>query len=347
MIAGQAVRVLVATQAERVYEILEARDVSYDIALYTGTIRELLPEAQLVIIDYEDVVEYPLTETEIREEIFGAMIYECSSADFCANPEGFLDGLAVNTPGKMLTLPEHYCIAFVSYSGGTGRTTLALDTATCFAETMQKHAGKEKRRNPDAYKIAAVPGLVIEFAFGTSALISLTGLDMPSLMRLATVPETQAQAYRGMALVPMDYENVRMIAVDFLERYFHRQMGEHNLTVLDIIWPHELSGALARHVDLWIVVAAERSDTIANAQKLYDELCAEFPRDKVWLLQNQVSKETGGQPTGQAGQEEGELKWHISLPRIRRPDDLKGDLGRVILSKVFAPLWEEYDKPSK
>ena len=342
MVADQAIRVLVATQAEQVYEILGARDdIKYDIALYTGTIQELVPNAQLIIIDYDDIVEYPFSEAEIREEIFAERVYECSSEDFVANPDSFLEGLAVNQPGKMLSLPRNYCIAFVSYSGGTGRTTLALDTAFYYADILKRY--KEKKGRPsqatDVEETLNTFAMVVELTYGVSSLISLTGLEMPCLMQLATDPESEAQNYRNTDLVPMDYENVRMLAVDLLERYFNRQMDQHSLTVIDGIWPHGQAGALAKRVDLWIVVASERPDTVVNAQRLYDELSAEYQEERVWLLQNQVSKET------EKGSDN--PQWNITVPRAARPDEYRGELGRAVLSKVFFPLWEDYDKPRK
>ena len=341
MVAGQTIRVLVATQSEEVYEALEARDgVSYDIALYTGAIRELLPSVQLVIIDYEDIVEYPFSQVEIQEELFAARVYECTGEDFVANPDNFLGGLAVNRPGKMLTLPQTYSLAFVSYSGGTGRTALAVDTALYYASTLTKYAEMAKKRGEAEHQPINSSVMVAELSFGISSLISLTGLDMPCLYQLATDRDTQAQNYKGVDFVPMDYENVRVLAVDLLERYFLRETAAHALSVIDGIWPHSLSSAIAKSIDLWVVVALERPDTIANARKLYDELCAEFESEKVWLLQNQASGET--EAVGGTG-----LTWHIRVPRITRPEEWRGELGRAILSRVFSPVWDDYDKPRK
>ena len=341
MVAGQSIRVLVATQSEEVYEALGARDdVSYDIALYTGAIRELLPSVQLVIIDYEDVVEYPFSQVEIQEELFAARVYECTGEDFAANPDNYLGGLAVNRPFRMLTLPQTYSLAFVSYSGGTGRTTLALDTALYYTSTMTKYAEMAKKRGEAEQQTVNTSAMIAELSFGVSSLISLTGLEMPCLYQLATDRDTKSQTYKGVDFVPMDYENVRVLAAEMLERYFLRQTSSHALSVIDGIWPHSLADALAKSIDLWIVVGSERPDAIANAQKLYDELCTEFESEKVCLLQNQASGETDS--VGSNGP-----AWHIRVPRIARPEEYRGELGRAILSKVFSPVWGDYDKPRR
>ncbi|MBC7235986.1 MAG: hypothetical protein H5T69_09100 [Chloroflexi bacterium] len=339
MVVAQPIRVLVATQTEQVYEILESRsDVRYDIALYTGTIRDLLPEAQLIIIDYDDIVEYPLSEVELREQIFSAQVRECRSEDFIADPDSFLSGMVINRPGAMISLPDRYCLAFVSYSGGIGRTTLALDTAYYYAEAVNKFL-KNRRVRREGVKLPGSSAMVVELSYGVSSLVSLTGIEMPSLMNLATDPESQLQVHRGVSLVPMDYDNVRMLAVDLLERYFRRQIEQHALTVVDAIWPHGLAEALSPFVDLWVVVASERPDTVANACKLREELAAAYGEDRVWLLQNQTSAKSEGNQ---------QIPWNIRVPRVTRADELRGELGRTILSSVFAPLWTDiYDTSGK
>jgi hypothetical protein len=340
MSASQPIRVLVATQTEQVYEILKERgDVRYDIALYTGTISDLLSRVQLVIIDYDDIAEYPLSEVDIRERIFTAQVRECSSEDFVADPDGYLDAIAMSHAGAMLSFPDHYTIAFVAYSGGVGRTTLAMDTAYYYVDAAKRYRDKSRRTRREGVKPLNTTALLLELCYGASSFISVTGMDMPSLMPLATSPEAQAQVYRGVTHTPMDYDNVRMLDADLLQRYFKRQMDQHALTVIDGIWPHGLASALVKAVDLWIVVASERVDTVTNASRLYDELATEYGEGRVWLLQNQVEDMKKGN---------GDIPWNIRVPRISRTDEFRGEMGRIVLSKVFAPLWATiYDVQNK
>ena len=339
MASRQQIRVLVATQQEEVYEILEARDdVVYDIALYTGSIRDLVPQVQLAIIDYEDIVEYPLSEADVREQLFASGVYECRSQDFVTNPERFLEGLTLSQPGHMVTLPSRYCIAFLSYSGGTGRTTLAVDTAMYYATLLKKRSPKGRGKAVVPFK-GDQPCMLVEMAYGVSSLTAITGLDMNAVMKLATDPDAEMSAYHGIDLVPMDYENVRMLDTDLLQRFYSRQITRHGLTLVDCIWPHGMASALAAQVDLWIVVGSERPDTVVNAVKLFEELRAEYP-DRVWLLQNQVSDES-------LNHDDPDTPWNVRLPRIARPDEYRGELGRAVLSKVFSPLWSDYDNQRK
>jgi hypothetical protein len=343
MATGRVAHVLVATQTEEVYEILRARrDISFEIALYTGTIEALLPKVQLVIIDPEDIVEYPLSMAALNQALMSTGVRDCSSKDFVSDPDRYVGDLTTSEPGGgMRELPEGYCVAFVSYSGGTGRTTIALDTAFHYAAVMKAYNEKHKSRLEVQAKAAKKnPALVIELVYGVSSLTSMTGLDMPSLYQLATKPDAQAQSFKGVTFIPMDYENVRMLADDLLQRYLDERMAEHNLTVVDCMWPHSLTRALAEHVKLWIVVASTRPDTVINARKLYDELREQYHESHVWLLLNQA-------PDSAGSKELGDTKWDIKLSRVARPDDYRGQLGRVVLSHIFAPVWPDYDKTLK
>lgn len=349
MVAGQVLRVLVATQNKDVYAALRAyEDVRYDIALYTGDIKEQLQRLnpQLVIIDDEDIVEYPITRDLVRQEInqkFPGRNF--SSDDFLADPEGKLNEVRRGKAGDMYVMrPLH--LAFVSYAGGVGRTTLAFDTALYYASMVKAYKERNKQNIQVQAQIKAQmgekPAVLIELTYGVSALVALTGLEMPSLYQLATQPDAKVQEFKGVTLIPMDYDNVRMLSRDLVDGYWERQMAIHGLTVVDCIWPHGNAEALKDDMDLWIVVACERQDAILNALKLRDELIQEFGRDCVWTLLNQHTiKGTGSRVVGEAN----EIQWDIVLSPVRRPDEFRGALGRQILSQVFHPVWESYDKP--
>lgn len=340
MPANQIVQVLAATRDERVYELLRTRDdLKYEIALHTGTIKDLLTQSQLVVIDYEDIIPYPLSEAEIRDKIFAARVHECSSQDFVGNPDRYLHGLGSTLAGKILALPESFCVAFVSYSGGTGRTTIALDTALHYRTVIKHYQERHKREAQLKEQVPEAPPLLIEVAFGASSLVALTGLEMPHLYQLATDPDIRAMTLKDVTLVPMDFDHVRMLSRDLLERYLHRAMSKHSLTIIDAVWPTDLLGSFKERVNLWVVVASERQDTVANAHKLYKELVQEYGDERVWLLQNQTIQDKGKRKRPD------EPEWDIKLPYVARPDEYAGELGRGVLARVFAPVWRDYENP--
>jgi hypothetical protein len=341
MAVSRTIRVLVAAQAQEVYEILEDRDnVQYDIALYTGTIVDLLPDVQLIIIDYPDLVEYPVTEVEVRERIQQASVVQCTSSEFIASPDRFLGELVINRPGAMLSLPDHYCLALVSYSGGTGRTTLAMDAALYHAETMGKRRGGSSQDEELGIESEGTGTMLAELTFGVSALVSVTGLDAPHLYQLTTDADARPQSFKGVDLLPMDYENVRVLSTDYLRRFLESQVTAHQLSIIDATWPHSLADAFVEQVDLWLVLATERPDTVVNAQRLADDLRQRYGEGKVWLVQNDVAK---GRKRGN-GSNNGEqaLAWDVQIPEVTSPDSFRGEMGSLLLSRVFAPIWEDY-----
>ncbi len=349
MVAGQVMHVIVAThlQAEEICRLIKRRgDAKATALVHSHRIIESLADAHLVIININDdtisagiegdiVASGGKTEADVRMALAAVQVPQCTSHEFLSDPDRFLRGTAINRPGRMLTLPLNYCIAFVSYSGGTGRTTLAMDTAFHYAHIMSPRSRKKQES-----EVGSSPVLLIEMTYGVSAQMALTGLDMPSLSQLATDPEMRGQDYRGVSFLPMDYDFARLLPADLLQRYLRRQMERHRLTVIDCIWPHGLSSAVKEHVDLWIVVASDRPDTTVNAQRLHDELVAELQENKVWLIQNQG-------PEGRQSKDTSQLAWNIRLPRVSRADEYRGELGRAILSEVFSPLWQEHEKSAK
>jgi len=161
-------KVLVAAKALAVFEALQRiEDVEYEEALFTGQIYEAIPSSQLVIIDYEDVVEHPYDVRMIRELLAESNVRAYSSEEFLLDPGKCIREAEIR-PGSMTRLPEKYTIAFVSYSGGTGRTTLALDTALHFARQTEKH------------RQASLPVMLIEFTYGESAFASIASSTRPS-----------------------------------------------------------------------------------------------------------------------------------------------------------------------
>jgi septum formation inhibitor-activating ATPase MinD len=206
------------------------------------------------------------------------------------------------------------CIAFTSYSGGTGKTTLAVDTALHFARRTK------------------LPVMLMEFTYGLSALDMLTGQEMPHLFDLTTQLDIEAMRWKGVSLVPMDYENCQDLSMRLINNYVKKQMAHHVLTVIDSQWPHGLIGAVKDEVDQWLVVGAPRLVAVENAEKLRAEL---NPHASVIVNQN-------GSPFDSlalAGRERA-----LTLPRVRHPDRFDGELGKRVLEWLYGKTWKQYEK---
>ena len=310
-------RVLIATKVLAVFDVLkDIKDVELEEALFSGQIYEDLAGSQLAIIDFEDVVPHPYSLDMLKQVLVETGVLFVSSQEFLAQPDRWL-AEARAAKGELTALPEQKAVAFVSYSGGTGKTILALDTAVHFARRTK------------------MPVLLAEFTYGESALPSMTGQDMPRrLFDLATQLDVEAPKYKGVTLVPMDYEYCRDLPVRQLAQYFEEQMEKHILMVVDSRWPHGLISAVQDEIDEWFVVATPRIDTVENARRLHHEL--EKLERKASIIINQKSTADSLVLAGFEGA--------LDLPRVRQPDRLEGQLGREILSLIYGKKnWRKYE----
>ena len=266
-------KVLIATKSVAVFEALRAmNDVEIEPALFTDQIAKIIPSVQLVIIDFEDVVSYPYEIGVIQRDLAEAQEKRgmpwTSSADFLTNMDEWMQRASRSRGGR--ELPDKLTVAFVAYSGGVGKTTLALDMALHFARRTER------------------PVLLIEFVHGASALAALTGLEMPLLYDLTSNIELQPSVFKGVTMVPMDYDNCSLLPAEQFGKYLKRQMAKHVLTVVDTTWPHGLIEAIREEVDEWLVVTTPRLDAVGNANKLVHELGTKAAivlneRRTVWL----------------------------------------------------------------
>jgi len=194
-------KVLVAVKKLEVFEALQRiEDVEYEEALFTGQIYTAIPSCQLVIIDYEVLVEHPYDLRMIRELLAESNVRTYSSEEFLLEPDKCIREAEIHS-GGMTRLPEKHTIGFVSYSGGTGKTTLSLDTALHFARQTEKT------------RQASLPVMLIEFTYGESALASILGLEMPHLYDLATQTDVDPMRFNGVTLIPMDYDNCKLLSI--------------------------------------------------------------------------------------------------------------------------------------
>lgn len=311
-------KVLVATKSVQVLEVLRSMPgIESEPALHTDQIAKIAPSAQLVIIDFQDVIEYPydigVIQSLLDEDQEKRSLAWTSSEEFLADPEEWVQQAKHSRGGR--ALPDKLTVAFTAYSGGVGKTTLALDMALHFA-----------RR-------AELPVLLLEFVYGVSTLAALTGLEKPFLYDLASMVDVQPALFQGITVMPMDYDNCRLLPPEEFGKYLRKQMARHVLTVVDTTWPHGLIRPIQEEVDRWMVVATPRLDAVENANKLVTEL---GPKAAVILNM----KRGVGDSLALAGMER-----EIELPHVDRVGEWNGRLGRQLLLNAYGPAWREYEKP--
>ena len=316
-------KVLVATKERLVYEALSrANDVGAIAALDTRRIYEAIPDVQLVIVDYMDLIPHPFSVEFIRDLLSSAPIQVCTSDEFLSSPGRYLDAKVPSR--RSCDLLAKRTVAFTSYSGGTGKTSFSLDTALYFAE-------KTKR-------MLALPVAVLEFTYGDSALAALVGEVRPAVYDLIAHPEMEPFRFQGVTLYPMDYDNLRALSIEQMESFYREQMSHHVLTVIDTIWPHGLVAAIDDVVDMWFVLTTPRLDAIDNAKKLSRELSTLYGEDKVAVV---VNKMAGLAATlALLG-----TRSDIKVGEVKQSEVFfDGRLGKQVLTHLYNSQWRDYER---
>lgn len=306
-------KVLVATPDLAVFDAFQGVEgVEYKEALFTGGLYDELPGAQLVIVDFDKLVPHPYSVEMVHGLLENSEVPYVSSEEFLAEPDRWIME-ARRVRGEISGLPSKRTIAFTSYSGGTGKTVLSIDTALHFARRTK------------------LPVLLTEFTYGDSAIAALIGRDIPHLFDLATQPDIQPATWKGVTVVPMDYDNCRDLSVQLIGKYLKEQLVRHVLTVADVQFPHALLSAIHEEVDEWYIVTTPRPDAVENARKLKDELGR-----RADIILNQRGTLDSIALSG--------IERTLDLPNVGQADRFEGKLGKAILAETYGKKnWRQYE----
>lgn len=306
-------KVLVATPDLAVFDAFQGVEgVEYKEALFTGGLYDELPGAQLVIVEFEELVPHPYSVEMVRDLLENSEVPYATSDDFLAEPDRWIME-ARRVRGEITGLPSKRSIAFTSYSGGTGKTVLSIDTALHFARRTK------------------LPVLLTDFSYGESGVAALIGQQVPHLFDLATQPDTQPAQWKGVTVVPMDYENCRDLSVQLIGKYLKERITQHVLTVVDIQYPHALLSGIREEIDQWYVVATPRPDAVENARKLKEELGR-----RAGIILNRKGSLDSIALSG--------IERTLDLPDVGQADRFEGKLGREVLLETYGEKnWRQYE----
>lgn len=247
------IEVLKALWASGDAEVREART--------TDCIHRLLDSAQLVVLDPEHVVETRLDLAYIQTVLASAGIPHPGSQAFLAAPQKWLQG-AKAFSGDLRSLPPR-TVAFTSMaSGGVGKTTLTL----CLALSFARRTG--------------LPAAILELTHAASGFLSV--LDeghfdgpVPDAYAVATqgeVPGCWSDGRARITVVPMDGKHAALLSPGEFGVLLGQLRRNAALTIVDAVQPHPLWPVVAEAADVsFLVAAADRPDTVANAQVLAAE----------------------------------------------------------------------------
>ena len=248
-------------------KILERLGQNSDIlvreAFTTRGVLQDLPGVHLVILD--EVMALPDTSHEVLQrslEMSGIPVVP--PIQFLANPEEWL-GRARLANAKRITFLPNRQINLVNWSGGVGKTTLAMAICKRFVQRT------------------GLPAALLELSMGGSALHARISPDLPEFFSIATHKEEPA-LWHGVSLYPMDGRTIDVLCPQGVLREGEDPEGvrkvlaeirrKHTLFVVDCFPGHplftELSKPIAGLVNL--VVTSPRDDAMMQARRLMNEV---------------------------------------------------------------------------
>lgn len=302
-------RLLVATREPRVLELLDAQFQPYTRveALTTEQVYHALGQVDGAIVDLADLVESKIARADLVVLWDALPIPRATSDAFIADPAVFR-ARAVASAGAFAALAPQ-TVWFTAYSGGVGKTTLALDLATHFAARTQ------------------LPTALVEFGYGPSALRAVTGLANGADVFDAATQGKPLQIWQGVTLAPFDFDIAQHIPGATARALLDRVRARHILTVIDAGTPYPFADTLdlARAAQTFIV-ASPRPDAWANAERLAQKIEA---ARIVFNLVDKVSDKLA-----QVG-----LERALDLPRLAAMPP-NGALAKKLLPLVY-PGWRE------
>lgn len=322
------VRVLVATSRVEVHTALEAiAPYQATEAVTTRGVYHALPKVQLAIVELENLIEEQVLRDTLVEILNRSHVPWTTPEDFLADPMTWRSH-ALAAAGNFQCFPPATA-ALTSYSGGVGKSTLALDAAVHFASRTK------------------LPTAIVEFPYGPSALRVITGVTegagFVDVVHSDSSTLRQAQGelslrmrlptWRGVTLVTVNYNDIGgLLKPDEVAQCFERIQAAHILTIVDSEFPHPWLEIIARHIGTFLIVAAPRADAWNNATVLKQWMQRTpdlYPRPQV--ICNLV--EGWGDRLTQMG-----LERAMDLPRIKYPERLDGRLGTQLLRAIY-PYW--------
>ncbi|MBI3913109.1 MAG: hypothetical protein HY327_02765 [Chloroflexi bacterium] len=322
--SDSVIRVLVVSRQLAVIQALVYLGPCHTVeAITTRGAYAALQGAQLAIIDWTDVVEDGMSKATLLDVVTRSGIPSTTPDEFLQNPAAWR-AHALAAAGNFASFPPAR-VAFTSFSGGVGKTTLTLDTAIRFAS------------------VTNLPTAVLELTHAPSSLRVITNIQPAADFYAAATKEDASilPRWRGVTIALFDYQVGRLLEseADRVTRMFKAICRRHILTLVDSEFPHALLDMLAPQIEKWFVLASPKADALNNARALRDALSNTPNFKPPQVIYNLVERFVD--QFGKVG-----LDPALTLALIQDPERFDGRLGERVLPLIY-PYWQSAQKGKK
>jgi len=277
-------------------------------------VMELLPMAGLVILDEV------LSSEDFSREVFattldGSGIPVVVPSEFRASPTEVISRARLAKKSVVKFLPSRQ-INFVNWSGGVGKSTLAMTTALHFNKSTQ------------------LPVAIIELSPAYCAVHARVKDDLPSFYDVST--GATPGAIGGVDLYPVNLETQVLLdgASHNVDQTLRDIWANHTLVIVDAFMGHPMWQRIANTSDpktYTFAVSSPRDDATENARRLKDSLLTSDEQAKAFFLMNMVRDATAQMGMGA----------DVALPnKVNWAAENNGKLADPIL-KVVYPGWSK------
>jgi cellulose biosynthesis protein BcsQ len=255
--AGLAVLLASSHPDPALIQILSDREgVNLREAFTTQGVMQAMPGVNLVIL--EEVIESSNTTHELLVRALETSgIPVTSPFDFQSAPEEWL-GRARLTSARQITYLPSRQVNLVNWSGGVGKTTLAMAICKRFVERT------------------GLPAALLELSMGGSALHARISENLPEFFAIAT-EKAEPTLWQGVTLYPMDGRTIDVLwseDPDGVRRVLKEIRRKHTLFVVDCYPGHPLFPELSQTSTgmVHLVVTSPRDDAVLQAHRLMKEV---------------------------------------------------------------------------
>lgn len=220
-----------------------------------GLIQEL-PETNLVI--HGSLIEVSaISHDLVQRTLEMSRLPVVSIQEFLAAPEEWIGRARLSSATKLSFLPPKQ-LNIVNWSGGVGKTTLAMTVCKRFVDQT------------------GLPAALLELSMGGSALQARISPELPEFFTIAT-GKAEPATWNGVNLYPMDGRSMEVLWGDDpvnVQEFVSNIRKKHTLFVVDCFPGHPLFPFLngASSAAISIVTTTPRNDAVMQAKRLLKEV---------------------------------------------------------------------------